>query len=691
MGIQGLLPLLKSVMSPVNVSAYAGQRVGVDAYCWLHRAAFTCGREVSTGQETDKFVSWCMERVNMLKHQGVEPVLVFDGGKLPQKQLTDQKRSDARCMHRKKAEALWAEGNEGAATKFFQKSISISHDVAFQLITRLQKEEVEYVVAPYEADAQLTYLANSGYIAAVISEDSDLLVFGCSRVLFKMDKFGNGEEIRWRNVEACEEVNLANWTPERFQHMCILSGCDYLESLPGMGLKKAHGFLKSRRHLISNVLRAVRMEWGQRMPATYEKDFRRAFLTFRHQRVYDLVNKRLVHLHPLPPDPALKVEFSDLSFLGQDLPNEVAEGIATARLDPSTHLPRGLPQPAVSAASTPHATEQIDREAKGPASSVLDPKVPKPGATTLPLLQADSRISAYFISNSQGTSQAFRPPGAATAKEDRTKTTSPSKRKKDKLRRKRVNRKVKKRDREQLSSTPSPNQKQAGGNHAVDFLPVSPPKKVVKRQKPYTHVDSSRKYDSLYVNPDAAMTLIRRRNLSVKEPISVLVPQNINLDVSLNLPLKQHQFLKAATSTSSSSSISSFSAASFSSSHRNLVSSTSAQLAAGKSRVLQSSLTPSPPASLATPLHPSIPSSSCPLPSSFSGNALTCTKAEYPGVQTPAMLLTETRARQLLERIKKAAQTSSVPSCSNASPGLRSWSFGANTNTSLQQHLSLFQ
>ena len=30
---------------------------------------------------------------------------------------------------------------------------------------------------------------------AVITEDSDLLVFGCSRVLFKMDDAGNGKLI----------------------------------------------------------------------------------------------------------------------------------------------------------------------------------------------------------------------------------------------------------------------------------------------------------------------------------------------------------------------------------------------------------------------------------------------------------------------------------------------------------------
>lgn len=40
---------------------------------------------------------------------------------------------------------------------------------------------VEVIVAPYEADAQMAYLANTGYVDAVITEDSDLLVYQTKR------------------------------------------------------------------------------------------------------------------------------------------------------------------------------------------------------------------------------------------------------------------------------------------------------------------------------------------------------------------------------------------------------------------------------------------------------------------------------------------------------------------------------
>lgn len=34
-------------------------------------------------------------------------------------------------------------------------------------------------------------------------------------------------------------INMHNWTFDKFRQMCILSGCDYLPSLPGIGIKTA--------------------------------------------------------------------------------------------------------------------------------------------------------------------------------------------------------------------------------------------------------------------------------------------------------------------------------------------------------------------------------------------------------------------------------------------------------------------
>lgn len=103
--------------------------------------------------------------------------------------------------------------------------------------------------------------------------------------------------------------------------MAILSGCDYLESIQGVGLKTAYRLLrkyktaeKVRLSLLSfflpphrrahpplpQVIQFIRLEGQLRVPRSYPDDFKRAELTFLHQRVWDPLQNALVHLEPIP-------------------------------------------------------------------------------------------------------------------------------------------------------------------------------------------------------------------------------------------------------------------------------------------------------------------------------------------------------------------------------------------------------
>lgn len=45
-------------------------------------------------------------------------------------------------------------------------------------------QRVKYVVSPYESDAQIAFLLKNGYADVAVTEDSDLLVYGCEKVRF---------------------------------------------------------------------------------------------------------------------------------------------------------------------------------------------------------------------------------------------------------------------------------------------------------------------------------------------------------------------------------------------------------------------------------------------------------------------------------------------------------------------------
>lgn len=67
------------------------------------------------------------------------------------------------------------------------------------------------------------------------------------QIIYKMDKFGQGVEFKNAMIQQNKDLNLAGFTQMMLLEMCILSGCDYLQSLPGMGLKKAHALIKRFR------------------------------------------------------------------------------------------------------------------------------------------------------------------------------------------------------------------------------------------------------------------------------------------------------------------------------------------------------------------------------------------------------------------------------------------------------------
>lgn len=59
-----------------------------------------------------------------------------------------------------------------------------------------------------------------------------------------MDKFGQGVDFQYRDLVRNRELDFNNFTKQMVLQMCIMSGCDYLPSLPGMGVKRAHGLIK---------------------------------------------------------------------------------------------------------------------------------------------------------------------------------------------------------------------------------------------------------------------------------------------------------------------------------------------------------------------------------------------------------------------------------------------------------------
>ncbi|KAK1917225.1 hypothetical protein P3342_012070 [Pyrenophora teres f. teres] len=312
MGISGLLPLLKSVQKPCNLKKYAGQTIGVDTYGWLHRGTAACAIDLALDKPTTKYVDFVMNRVRMLIHFGITPYLVFDGDNLPSKAGTEKDRRERRKEGKRLGLELLKVGKAAQAQQELQKSVDVTPEMARMVIEELKHHNIQYVVAPYEADSQLAYLERKGIINGVLSEDSDLLVFGVKCLITKLDKYGDCIEVNRNHFTACREVSFVGWSDADFRRMCILSGCDYLPGIGGLGLKTAHRMLRKHK-TVDRLVKAAQFDGKLKVPAGFMADFDQAEKTFLYQWVYCPIDKKLVNLTSMDDG----ISLADMPYLGK--------------------------------------------------------------------------------------------------------------------------------------------------------------------------------------------------------------------------------------------------------------------------------------------------------------------------------------------------------------------------------------
>ncbi|KAL6178211.1 hypothetical protein ACLB2K_049730 [Fragaria x ananassa] len=338
MGIKDLLRFIKPYSQIIHIRKYAGKRVGIDAYSWLHKGAYSCSMELCMNSNSERKLKYIdyffMHRIHMLQHHEITPVVVFDGDSVPCKAATGDERHRRRKKFHDLAMEKVEEGNVRAATELFQRAVSVTPSMAHELIKVRRSENIEFVVAPFEADAQLAYLASleaeKGGIAAVITEDSDLVAYGCQA----MDQFGNGDELLLNSIfnQADRTPSFQNFDLKLFTGMCVLAGCDFLPSVPGIGMGKAYALVSKYQNL-DRALSVLKLQKGNQMPEDYPKSFREAAAVFQHAQVYDSDKKIVKHMRPIPQDLVDSLD-GEIEFLGLEIPSSIAIAIAEGKLDP---------------------------------------------------------------------------------------------------------------------------------------------------------------------------------------------------------------------------------------------------------------------------------------------------------------------------------------------------------------------
>jgi len=109
---------------------------------------------------------------------------------------------------------------------------------------------VPVVEAPCEAEAQCASLCRAGKVFASATEDADALTFGSTNLVKNLsfsESKSKGNPIIVINLPtALEELELSM---DQFVDFCILCGCDYCDTIRGIGALTAYKLIKQHKDI----------------------------------------------------------------------------------------------------------------------------------------------------------------------------------------------------------------------------------------------------------------------------------------------------------------------------------------------------------------------------------------------------------------------------------------------------------
>ncbi|CAH2044487.1 unnamed protein product [Thlaspi arvense] len=275
MGIKGLTKLLAdnapNAMKEQKFESYFGRKIAVDASMSIYQFLIVVGRtgtEMLTNEagEVTSHLQGMFNRTIRLLEAGIKPVYVFDGKppELKRQELAKRysKRADATADLTGAIEA----GNKEDIEKYSKRTVKVTkqHNDDCKRLLRLMG--VPVVEATSEAEAQCAALCKAGKVYGVASEDMDSLTFGAPKFLrHLMDPSSRKIPVMEFDVaKILEELQL---TMDQFIDLCILSGCDYCDSIRGIGgqtalkLIRQHGSIETILENINKERYQIPEEW----------------------------------------------------------------------------------------------------------------------------------------------------------------------------------------------------------------------------------------------------------------------------------------------------------------------------------------------------------------------------------------------------------------------------------------------
>eukprot|EP00922_Rhytidocystis_sp_ex-Travisia-forbesii_P063404 GHVS01094339.1.p1 GENE.GHVS01094339.1~~GHVS01094339.1.p1 ORF type:complete len:448 (+),score=74.87 GHVS01094339.1:81-1424(+) len=260
MGIKGLAKFIADyapkAIKQREFGSFVGRTLAIDASMSLYQFMIAIRDTESHGTltneqgETTSHITGFLARAVRLLEYGIKPVYVFDGKPPILKGGELAKRKDKRDQAEKELEAAREAGDMEEVRKQIGRTVKVTKQHNEEVKKLLGYMGVPVVEAPCEAEAQCAELTKTGKAFATATEDADALTFG-STVLVRHLNFSDSKAKQNPILSidlqvVLEELGL---TMSQFVDFCILCGCDYCDTIRGIGAKTAYNLIKEHKDI----------------------------------------------------------------------------------------------------------------------------------------------------------------------------------------------------------------------------------------------------------------------------------------------------------------------------------------------------------------------------------------------------------------------------------------------------------
>lgn len=229
MGIKHLNKFLRTECSDsikaIQIAELSGKKIAVDISIYMYKY-----------ESTESLIENMYIMLTLFRQHNITPIFIFDGKPPTEKKALLQKRREDKKTAEKEYNILKQKlDTDINANEDDKQEIIANMDLLKKQFIYINKEKIEqvknliraygatYCDAPGEADELCALLVLKNKVWACLSEDMDMFVYGCTRVIRYLSLF-NRNAVLYDTKGILENLGL---TQKELREICVLSGTDY--------------------------------------------------------------------------------------------------------------------------------------------------------------------------------------------------------------------------------------------------------------------------------------------------------------------------------------------------------------------------------------------------------------------------------------------------------------------------------